>query len=307
MATFDLTKFDGDHIVVHFGGEVTSVDAYTLANALIGFSDTATAISSILDPGQEIEIRVDADGPGSYRTKVKRVKSGLGGFFSRGSEAVFWGLVAAFIYDAMTRNDPQTKVTINTDEVIIENGKDRVIVPRKVYEQLPNVRSQPEARRGVSKIFENLESDPSVTNFGLTRELDDRQPAFQVQRKDFVRLAERPPILVEGEKRRTKTTRARVIILKAWLNHATRKWTFQWNDVPISAPIKDVKFLDSLDERAVLIGSGDALDAKITYQQVYSEQLKMFENDPNTYEITEVVKFIPRFGGKQTSLNVRGK
>ena len=39
---------------------------------------------------------------------VKRLKKGLGGFFSRGIEAVFWGIIATLIYENLIKRDDPT-------------------------------------------------------------------------------------------------------------------------------------------------------------------------------------------------------
>ena len=49
--TVRLDEFQDDTIVLHFGGSAGSIDAYTLAEALIGFADTARAISATIEPG----------------------------------------------------------------------------------------------------------------------------------------------------------------------------------------------------------------------------------------------------------------
>ena len=99
VGTIDLREFEGDQIVIHFGGSLTSVDAYTFANSLLAFADTIRAVNTVINPNQNIEVRLEAIGPGSFRAVIKRVKKGLGGLFSRGAEQVFWGIVAALIYD----------------------------------------------------------------------------------------------------------------------------------------------------------------------------------------------------------------
>lgn len=88
--------------------------------------------------------------------------------------------------------------------------------------------------------------------------------------------------------------RARLVILKLWLNHSRRKWSFEWNGVPISAPIVDVEFLDKLDRREFLIGSGDALDVTITYRQQYDPKIGVYVNDENSYVISKVHDLISR-------------
>jgi hypothetical protein len=45
MATIRLDAFSDETIVLHFGGPEGTIDAYTLANALIGFADTAYDIT----------------------------------------------------------------------------------------------------------------------------------------------------------------------------------------------------------------------------------------------------------------------
>jgi hypothetical protein len=83
----------GDQIVIHFGGALTSVDAYTFGNSLIAFADTVRSVNALLNPEQNIEIRLEAVGPGSFRAVIKKLKKGLGGFFSHGIDNVFWAIV----------------------------------------------------------------------------------------------------------------------------------------------------------------------------------------------------------------------
>src|SRR5262245_32382539 len=133
-----LHELRGDTIVVHFGGEAGTIDAYTFAGALIGLTQTAYAISSTVDPGHEIEIRLEATGPGSFRARLRRVKKQYGVVFTRGIENVFWGIVAAVIYDAVIKHDVPPKIIVNTNEVIVETGGRIIVVPREVHEATQN-------------------------------------------------------------------------------------------------------------------------------------------------------------------------
>jgi hypothetical protein len=125
VGTIDLRRLEGDQIVIHFGGSLTSVDAYTFGNALVAFADMIRSVNTIINPGQNIEIRLEAVGPGSFRAVIRRLTKGLGGFFSRGATEVFWGLVAILIYEKIIKTDPVPQITINTDEVIIHVGGDQ--------------------------------------------------------------------------------------------------------------------------------------------------------------------------------------
>jgi hypothetical protein len=112
---------------------------------------------------------------------------------------------------------------------------------------------------------------------------------------------------MDGARRRPRSEQARLVITKAWLKRDKRtlhKWSFEWNGVPISAPIKDEDFLDKLEHREYLIGTGDALDAQINYQQVYDEGLDMYVNESDSFVVERVIRPVPRSGGRQSRMNV---
>jgi hypothetical protein len=169
-----------------------------------------------------------------------------------------------------------------------------VIVPRAVYDALPNVRKDPEVRRSVARTFRVLEADKAIDNFGLTSRIDDPMPTLQIPRQKFSALADATMIVDETAKTRTREEKARLVILKAWLNHAKRKWSFEWNGVPISAPIADEDFLAKLDNRDYLIGAGDALDVIIDFRQNFDEELKVYVNDQNSFVVVKVLNPVPR-------------
>ena len=60
MGIVDLRPLERDEIVVHYGGSLNSVDAYTFANSLISLADTAREINKIINPDQPIEVRIEA-------------------------------------------------------------------------------------------------------------------------------------------------------------------------------------------------------------------------------------------------------
>ncbi len=295
MAIIRLDGFFEDTIVLHFGGKAGCIDAYTFAEALIGFADTAYAVSSTIDPGQEIEIIVEATGPGSFRAVIRRLKKKYGGTLSPVAGLIFWGVVTNLIYDATLKKDDPVLITVNTNEVIIKHGHDTVIVPRNVYDASENAKKNPAVEKGIKKTFETIERDPNVTDFGLTSSIHDPQPLVAIPRADFSVVTQRVVIETEDPPaERTNTERARLVILKAWLNYAKRKWSFEWNGVPISAPISDWEFLDQLDRREILLGAGDALDVEISFKQTFDPSLGVYVNDPNSFVITKVIRPVSR-------------
>jgi hypothetical protein len=310
LGTIDFRRFEGDTIAIHFGGLAANIDAYTFANSLVAFADAVHAVDALLNPGEIIELHLVAQGPGSYRAVLKRVRKGLPGIFSRGIENVIWGIIATLVYENVIKNDPAPKILVTTSEVIIEHGKDKIIVPRDAYDALPNVRKNPEVHDNLARTFRALENDEQVTNFGLTAKIDDPDPIVLVPREKFKEFIA-PLLPAESpEKVRQREERARLVILKAWLTHGKRKWSFEWNGVPLSAPISDDEFLNGIDSREYLIGSGDALDVILTYRQQFDEQLGVYVNDPNSFRVTRVIRPVPRdpkLGLKSTRLRVRSR
>lgn len=296
MADIFLERLGGGTVVIYFGGVPGSIDAETFAKSLLGFVQTARAINAVVDPGREIEIDIEDVGDGSFRALLRLInKGGVKGFFSDAIAAVFWGVVANVIYDNYVKNEPTIQVIVKTDEVIIAKGSDRVIVPRSIHDATENAKRDPEVQKAISKTFEPLEANKEVSSFGFTQRMTDAKPFIEIPRESFPRFMQ-PAMAISllPEKVRTRSERARVIILKAWLNHKKRKWSFEWNGVPISAPILDDDFLEKIDKREYLMGAGDALDVDVSFQQHYDESLGVYKNDPNSFVISQVTKVIPR-------------
>jgi hypothetical protein len=292
MATIDLNRLNGDEVVVHYGGSFASVDAYTFANSIIALADAAGALSSTIDPDQEIEILIVALSDGSFRATLKRVKKGLGGFFARGAESLLWAYVALLLIE---KSEPvNINVIVESDQVIVQHGKDRVIVPKSVWDHMPAVRKDARVEKNLSKTFEILNDDQAIKVFGLTPNIKDKVPLVAVPRSEFPRMStQSSPVAAEAilseQKKRFRTESVRLVILKAWLKQRNRKWAFEWNGIPISAVIADKAFWEKLSRRDILIGVGDALDVMLKYEQAYDENIATYVNNHNSFEIIDVL------------------
>lgn len=291
MGTIDLRRFDQDQIVIHFGGELTSVDAYTFANSLVSFADTIRAVNDTINPGQNIEIRLDAVGPGSFKAVVKRIRKGLGGFLSRAPENAFWAIVAVAIIDPQFDNN--STIEVREDHVLIHKGNDTIIMPREAYDNWSNVKQNPHVIKNIQRTFETVEKDENIENFGLTPEIQDESPLVQIPREDFPRLSKPPELTTDETKRRHQKNKATVIVLKPWVDASSRKWSFEWNGVPVSAYLRDNKFMERVKTHEIRFGNGDALEVLFEYYQDYDNR-GIWENDTSSFEVTEVYTFLPK-------------
>jgi hypothetical protein len=293
MGVIDLRRLDNDQIVIHFGGQLSSVDAYTFGNSLVSLADTIRAINETINPGQNIEVRLDALGPGSFRAVIKKVKKGLGGFLSRAPENAFWAILAVWLIDPTFRES--RKIEVFDDRVEISEGGDTIIISREAFDQFQNTRNNPRIERSVRKTFETIERDESIENFGITPSLDDPEPLIQIPRNDFHKLATGEAI-VDGSKRRLQHARSVFIVLKPWIDASKHKWSFEWNGVPVSAYLTDQDFLERVKNHEIRFGNGDALDATIAYFQDFDENLGVWVNDTQTFAVSEVYAYLPKDG-----------
>jgi hypothetical protein len=293
MGVIDLRKLDGDQIVIHFGGDLKSVDAYTFGNSLISIADTIRAINDTINPGQKIEVRLEAVGPGSFRAVIKKIKKGIGGFISRAPENVFWAVLGAWL---ITPSFEQSRtVTVYDDRVEIVDGETTVIISREAFGQFQNTQKNPNIPKSVRKTFDVIDRDDSIENFGITPKLDDPEPLLQISRDQFQKIASDNPI-ISGERRRLQSVRSIIIVLKTWVNASKNKWSFEWNGIPIAAHISDVKFLNLIKEGEIRFGNGDALDVDIDYFQDFDENLGVWVNDNQSYIISSVYAHLSKNG-----------
>lgn len=293
MGTIDLRRLDNDQIVIHFGGKLNSVDAYTFGNSLVSLADTIRAINETINPGQSIEIRLDAVGPGSFRAVIKKVKKGLGGFLSRAPENAFWAILAVWFIDPSFQEGK--RIEVFEDRVEISQGGDTIIISRDSFDQLQNTRANPKIERSVRKTFETIERDESIENFGLTPSLDDPEPLVQIPRDVFHKLARGEPT-INDSKRRPQHARSIFVTLKPWVDASKHKWSFEWNGVPISAYLTDENFLERIRRHEIRFGNGDALDAKIEYFQDFDDNLGVWVNDTQSFIVSDVYAYVPKDG-----------
>lgn len=294
MDTVRLNEFEGDTIVLHFGGEFASINADTFARSLSGFVQTAAALCNSIDPDEALEFRLVAMGDGSFRAVVQKIKKESGGFLSRGLENLFWGILGAIIMNYFLSADTQVKITVNIDEVVVQSGDQKIVVPRNVYDAAKNAEKSQPVQQGLKQTFKPLQEDSTVSSFGLTKNLLDVRPLLEIPRRAFPIFVDDARVVEAPSAERLKSERARLVILKAWLNHSNRKWSFDWNGMPVSAFVEDESFLDKLQHREFKLGAGDALDAVLVYKENFMGSMGMYIIDHNSFVVTEVAGIVSK-------------
>lgn len=299
MKAVDIREFE-QQFVIHFGGPLKRVNAYTLASTLVSIADAAKSANTLINPGYEIEVVVEAFSEGSFKAKIKTVYKGANNLFTQDNlKAIVLGVIASFIYQHTLAPENEVNVKVDNESVIIEQGDQMIIIPRTVHEALEQVEKSKKFKEDVGRVFEAVEKDPNVESFGITRTLTDDVPEIEIPRDKF-------PFLVNEietiENERQVIEIATVQILKAILERSKRRWEFVWRGIKISGPLTDQRFYNDFFDHKVTIAPGDALEVKMKIYQHRHPDTGIYTN--SGYEIIEVIRHIPKL--KQSSIEIAG-
>ena len=288
MRVVNITQFE-DGLVLHFETDGERINAYTLASTLVSIADAAKAANSSINIGYDVEIVVEALGPGSFRAKIRAVYAKARNLFSdQLLKGVVLAIVANYIYERTLSVDDAVNVEIKTDEVIIERGDDRIIVPRFVYDATRNAEKNPQFVRAVQKTMEAVRDDDHVTSFGFVDEMDSPPPEIRVPRTLIEKIwakAEDEPLT------RIISEQCDLQILKAILEKSRRKWEFVWGGFKISAPILDDRFYADFTAHDITIAPGDVLRVRLSINEICDQKTRIYTNVG--YVVTEVFEHVP--------------
>lgn len=291
MTTVDLRNFkNSDGFVLHFGGRPNEVDTYTFANALVAFSDTFRELNGQVNPGQSIELRLEAVGPGSFRGKVKGVPKSIVDALKFAGNVAVLPLLMSFVYDHYI-DDDTFEIEVNDDYVVIVQGGDRTIIPRDAYEASQQLPAPERVHEQMNRAIDAIEEDPSVESFGLAINLDDEAPTVDLGRDTWGTIRDLRKRAVDDPKTKVIHEEVTLSILKAIFSKTRRKWEFVWRGVKVSAFIDDPVFVAELMSGRQKIGNGDAVKCILDIGQEWSETDRVWLN--TSYAISKVIEYIP--------------
>lgn len=285
-----------DDFVVHYGGELNRVNAYTFANSLVALANAIRATNALVHPGHDIEIAIEALARGSFRARIRTKKFSIGNLFSAQGAAtgLIVGLLGNYIFRAMNPDEP--RIIVKDDSVIFEYNDARVILPKQAHGAYEQTKGAEQIRDSIAEAFEVLDKDDSVKDFGITTGIKDKEPLIYVPRDRFAQIARS---VREEPGSREIEMRASLQIVRAILERSPRLWEFVSQGTRISAPVTDSKFYDDLAARKISLATGDALDATLRIHQRPIEGTDIFEN--TRYEVVKVHSHLPRMS--QTTLS----
>ncbi|HEY5328318.1 MAG TPA: hypothetical protein VIJ79_00400 [Acidobacteriaceae bacterium] len=271
------------------------INAYALASALVALADAAKIAARRLDATIDIEIVVEALNSGSFRARVTAIAR-EGGMFVKNQlvTGLILGVLSSYVYDHTLNKKEPTQVIVNTDEVIITQGNDRIIVPRNVHDATQVVATDPAFVQSVDRMLKSALIDSRVTGFGISPNSTGPPPELILPR-DLLAIPEES-IEIDERKNRIVEEDSDLYIVKAIMEESNRMWGFRWRGVSISAPIKDPNFYKDFASHSFTIAPGDEFQAKLAIHQTKDDVSGVYKN--TKYEVLTVYRHIskPRTG-----------
>jgi hypothetical protein len=276
-------------VVLHFETANHRISAYTLASTLVALADAAKSANASINPGFDIEVVVEALGPGSFRAQLKAIYTSARNLFSdQRVMAVILSIVASFIYERTLSVNSQVTVEVRTTEVVIERGQDRVIIPRQVYDATRIAEQNPQFVRAIGRGLEAIAADDKITGIGFVPDMASPPPEVMIPQETI-----RDVSIDTGDPPNTRVIKDEcdLQIVKAILDRTRRKWEFMWRGVKKSAPVLSESFYGDFFAHRITIAPGDELKVRLAIKQSRDPQTGIYANIG--YEVEEVFGHIP--------------
>lgn len=288
MAVIEIPR-EVDRFVLYFDSPQRQINAYALATSLIGLADAVRSANAAVNPGYYVEVVVETLEDGSFQAVVRTIYEKTRDLLSSEAvKAIVYGIIATHIYEVAIKTDAPPKITVSPEVVIVEVGKEKIIVPRDVYEAKKQLEKSERFTSAIGQVFQGAKSDSSVKGLGLKTQPDKSVPPLYIPRDKFAIFDSRN----DSEGSREIIEFATLEISRAILSRGKRKWEFYWRGMRISAPVLDASFYDRFFAHEIMIAPGDGLRVALRITQVQSPDTGIYVNEQ--YEVVEVFEHIPR-------------
>jgi hypothetical protein len=281
-----------DDLKIRFDGDSHQIDANTLINSLLHFTNITQEVNRELATDRKIEIKVNALKEGSFLVHIilqSTLIDAIGNLFSKENLEIAGNIVAVVggIYGAAKfLKGAEPKVLESNDQSVkIENNSgDVTYIDNRVFNIYQNNKA---VRESISQEFETLNNDSNVTGFEILDKNDNT--IVQIQKEEFQAISNVEDNRVLPDERVISKVGTLFIYSLSFDNNA--KWSFYYEGNKFSAKINDDEFARLIDS-GEKFAKGDTLDAEFEIKQEFYQPANTYVN--KSYKIIRILKHNPR-------------
>lgn len=290
MPEIDLTGFDKDSFVLHFGRKGHSIDALILAKSLTEISKMTDIICHKAYPDIKFTIVVDSVGSGSFRLKLGVLAAATLFLSSDVIKNVAAEVLSAYVLKITSttqrekivyEDDKNITIDYGYEKIVDENNNTtteraerRVTMPVDSYGTLKAVESDPQMKKHMDSFVKSVQRDSSMETFGFGTRIEDVDPVVNVPRSDFPTILKHSVEKIDDaidEDAKVIERNVEAVVRVAVFDLSSPKWEFWLDGKKISAFIVDNSFLDKLNRGDISVGKKDTFKAKI---MIYRKRAK---------------------------------
>ena len=277
MAKQEVTKFENNEFVLHFGGDRKSINAITFGNALVSFSKAIHSICHEIDPTLNVDVTVEAVGHGSFRVLLKlsalsAVDHIVRDAFEDISNDIIAQIFAALLEimasehievnrrDDIVTIDRRVERTMEPDGRTVIREEEGISMPADTYEVVEKARINSELNRHFSCAVKTIQRDSNIHAIGISRSLEDSESIVDISKSDFSTILKNTELQLDAPiVHENVMLTVRVPVLAA----SKRRWEFYWKESRIAASVFDEEFHRKLNSGEIAVRKGDQYRADL--------------------------------------------
>lgn len=268
-----------NQLTIRFGGE-GNIKVDTLTYFLENYKQVLYLINAELGyKDEDMSVEVSPPENGSFKIKIKsKYKDLILDKMGDLSVGVLLGLVA--IYSA---NINSSGVTIEEVNQLLE---EKQISQKEVPKAVTNIYQNTGAKQNIQQTFILVNDDENITDLRIEQ---DNREILRLDKTEISKILEnQSEEEIEEIQESDVLTDEATLIIRSLHFEGHAKWGFIFRGYPIKASIKDVEFLEKLNNEA--FRKGDSLKVLLSRKRNYDEDLQTFIIDTSSYKIEKVIK-----------------
>ena len=279
---------------IKFESESHRIDSLTYVKTLVSTTTILKELNYQVGIGENLNIDVIAENAGSFEVVLEAIATGLNVLNMVGMPSVsnlIPLLTGAIGFKKIFSKADQTQTEEVNGFVHLKDNSGTVIniVEKNTY----NIYTNSVVDESIAEQFSALKNNPEIGGITITSP----SGTTRIPRSDFGDLS--TPISVTAPEEKISLVDTRLTIAGTYFESRNRAWVFIYQGSRISAPIRDQRFWDEVDD-GKRFAKGDKLVVSLKIYKEYDSSLEAYVN--TGYEVVEVRDHEPRAQASQPEI-----